>query len=51
MQINNIKHTNTKAASIIAPRHFTSADASLFFPLSVCFLFSSGGQKSANSLW
>lgn len=51
MQINNIKHTNTKAASIIAPRHFTSADASLFFPLSVCFLFSSGEQKSANSLW
>lgn len=51
MQINNIKHTNTRAASVIVSRHFTSADASLFFPLSVCFLVSSGGRKSANSLW
>ena len=44
MWINSIKHTNLKVASVLAPRHFISTDASSFFPLSVCFLFSSGGE-------
>lgn len=45
MWINSINHTNLKVASDLAPRHFISTDASSFFPLSVCFLFSSGGKK------
>lgn len=57
MRVNNIKHTNFKVASVLAARHFTSIDASLFFfsfPLSVCHLFSFFGgkkNKTASSLW
>lgn len=44
MQINSVKHTNLKAASVLAARHLISTDVSSFFPLSVCFLLSSGLQ-------